>query len=185
MLPRDGHKPQPPRSRMLGFRDATKGGQGAVPDASAITTFLFTDIEGSTRLWEREPSRMHDALAQHDALAAQTVAAHRGRIVKSTGDGIHAVFADPLDAVMAAVALQMALANPTATAGVALAVRCGLHAGVDNRRDNDFYGITVNRAARVMSCAHGGQILLSETVATLVRDRLPRDVELVELGSVR
>jgi len=146
---------------------------------------MFTDIEGSTRLWEREPSRMHDALARHDALAAETVAANHGRIVKSTGDGIHAAFGDPLDAVRAAIALQIALVDPAATAGVGLSVRCGLHAGVDVRRANDFYGNAVNRAARVMSAAHGGQVLLSEAVATLVRSRLPESIELVELGAVR
>ena len=153
--------------------------------SSAVTTFLFTDIEGSTRLWEREPERMHDALAQHDALAHASVAAHRGRVVKTTGDGIHAVFTDPLDAVEAAVALQLALADAGATAGVPLKVRCGLHAGVDSRRDNDFYGNAVNRAARVMSVAHGGQILASHSVATLVSERLPGGVTLRELGAVR
>ena len=88
-----------------------------MPDAPAITTFLFTDIEGSTRLWEREPARMHDALARHDELARQTVEAHRGRVVKTTGDGIHAVFGDPLDGILAAIDLQIALADPAATAG--------------------------------------------------------------------
>jgi predicted ATPase/class 3 adenylate cyclase len=156
-----------------------------MPDAPAITTFLFTDIEGSTRLWEREPARMHDALARHDALTKQAVEAHRGRVVKTTGDGVHAVFGDPLDGLLAAIDLQVALQDPAATAGVALVIRCGLHAGSDNRRDNDHYGIAVNRAARVMSAAHGGQVLVTQAVATLVSDRLSADVELVPLGSVR
>ena len=150
-----------------------------------VTTFLFTDIEGSTRLWEEEPERMHDALARHDAIARTSVADHRGTVVKTTGDGVHAVFADPLDALAAALRLQFALADPGATGGIALRVRCGLHAGVDSRRDNDFYGNAVNRAARVMSAAHGGQILLSHAVATLVRDRLPARVSLQDLGTVR
>jgi predicted ATPase/class 3 adenylate cyclase len=156
-----------------------------VHDTSAVTTYLFTDIEGSTGHWEREPERMRAALAQHDAIAQARVTAHRGTVVKTTGDGIHAVFADPLDAVRAAVALQLALAAPDATNGIALRVRCGLHAGVDERRDNDYFGNAVNRAARVMTAAHGGQILVSQAVAALVADRLPKDIALLDLGQVR
>jgi predicted ATPase/class 3 adenylate cyclase len=155
-----------------------------VQDTAAVTVFLFTDIEGSTRLWEQAPDRMHEALAKHDAIARESVAANRGRVVKTTGDGVHAVFADPLDALRATVALQLALANPAATAGMALKVRCGIHAGVEARRDNDFFGNAVNRAARLMSAAHGGQILVSQTVAALVRDRL-NGMTLRELGAVR
>ena len=83
------------------------------------------------------------------------------------------------------VQLQQGLADPAATHGVALRVRCGLHAGVTERRDNDFFGGTVNRAARIMSVAHGGQILLSQAVATLLGERLPPDTMLRELGTVR
>jgi len=156
-----------------------------VHDPSAVTTYLFTDIEGSTGHWEREPQRMVAALAQHDAIAHTQVTSHGGTVVKTTGDGIHAVFADPLGAVRAAVALQLALADADATGGIALRVRCGLHAGVDARRDNDYYGNAVNRAARVMSAAHGGQILVSQAVATLVAGRLPDDISLLDLGQVR
>jgi len=152
---------------------------------SAITTYLFTDIEGSTRLWEQEPERMAAALARHDAIARAAVEEHRGTVVKMTGDGVHATFDDPLDALSAAVGLQEALADAEATAGMPLRVRCGLHAGVDQRRDSDFFGPAVNRAARIMSAAHGGQVLLSQAVAVLVADRLPAGVSLRELGSVR
>ena len=156
-----------------------------MPDSSGVTTFLFTDIEGSTRLWEREPERMHAALAQHDAIARASVEQHRGTVVKMIGDGVHASFADPLDALRATLQLQMALEQPGATGGIPLRVRCGLHAGVDARRDNDYYGNAVNRAARIMSTAHGGQVLLSQTVVDLVRDRLPDGVSLRDLGAVR
>ncbi|MFO1398146.1 MAG: tetratricopeptide repeat protein [Burkholderiales bacterium] len=151
----------------------------------SVSTFLFTDIEGSTRLWERDAARMQDALARHDALARRLVAGHRGEFVKSTGDGVHAVFGDPLDGLLTAVAFLEALADPAATGGLPLAVRCGLHAGVDGRRDNDFYGNAVNRAARIMTAAHGGQILVSQTVETLVRERLPEPLALRDLGAVR
>ncbi len=154
-------------------------------DASAATTFLFSDIEGSTRLWEQMPERMQPALAQHDAIARAAVTEHRGHVVKSTGDGIHAAFDSALDALHAALQLQLALADPAATGGVALNVRCGLHAGTHQKRDNDFYGTEVNRAARVMSVAHGGQTLLSRAVAERVGDALPTDVTLRDLGRVR
>lgn len=154
-------------------------------EAPGIVTFLFTDIEGSSQLWEKSPERMRPALARHDALARAAVETNRGVLVKTTGDGVHAFFADPLDAVRATVELQQSLADPRSTEGVALCVRCGLHAGVNERRDADFYGPEVNRAARLMSIAHGGQILVSQAVAALLRDRLPSGVSLRDLGSVR
>ena len=151
----------------------------------AVTTFLFTDIEGSTRLWEEQPERMRPALARHDALARRAVETRRGLVVKTTGDGLHAAFGDPLDAVGAAIALQQAIGEPQAEDAVALHVRCGLHAGVVERRDNDFFGSAVNRAARIMSAANGGQVLMSQPVADLVEPRLPAGVTLRDLGSVR
>jgi len=156
-----------------------------VQDPSAVTTYLFTDIEGSTRLWDTQPERMRPALARHDAIVREAVEGNRGRVVKMSGDGIHAVFADPLDAVHATLKLQRALAGLEATGEVALQVRCGMHTGVDERRDNDFFGSAVNRAARIMSVAHGGQVLLSQAVAVLIRDRLPDGVSLRDLGDVR
>ncbi len=152
---------------------------------SSVTTFLFSDIEGSTQLWERQPERMRVALARHDSIARTAVEEHRGVVVKMSGDGVHAAFDDPLDAVNATLQLQQALADPEATSGVALRVRCGLHAGVHERRDNDFFGGAVNRAARIMSAAHGGQILISQVVAALVAERLPAGVSLRDLGNVR
>jgi predicted ATPase/class 3 adenylate cyclase len=156
-----------------------------MPAPSGITTFLFTDIEGSSGLWEREPARMHEALACHDAIARAAVVRHGGRVVKTTGDGVHAVFDDPLDAVVAALEFLQALADPAATGGIVLKVRCGLHAGVEESRDDDFFGRAVNRAARIMSVANGGQVLVSQTVASLVAERLPDEVSLRDLGAVR
>ena len=93
-----------------------------VSSDSFVATFVFTDIEGSTRWWEREPDRMRRALARHDALSHASVQAHRGRLVKRTGDGIHAVFDEPLDAVLAVLELQQALADASAQDPGALAL---------------------------------------------------------------
>jgi class 3 adenylate cyclase len=119
-----------------------------VHDRSAVTTFLFTDIEGSTRLWEQEPERMSVALAGHDALARAAVERHHGTVVKTTGDGMHAAFGDPVDALRATIDLQRSTPTPRLPAdSVTPSVR--LHAGVVERRDNDYFGRAVNRAARI------------------------------------
>ena len=154
-------------------------------DASVVATVLFTDIEGSTRLWEQEPERMRPALARHDALARSAVEGNGGTVVKMTGDGLYAVFRDALDALVATLELQRSLADPDATGGVVLRVRCGLHTGTVERRDDDFFGPPVNRAARIMGAAHGGQVLLSQAVVDGIREALPAAVSLVDLGNVR
>jgi predicted ATPase/class 3 adenylate cyclase len=159
--------------------------RACTPLASGTVTLLFTDIEGSTGLWEQDGARMSRALAAHDALARSAVESRRGTVVKMTGDGMHAVFDDALDALAATVALQQELADPAATHGMALRVRCGLHVGVVERRDNDYFGNAVNRAARIMSAAHGGQMLLSQAVVACVREILPAAVSLRDLGKVR
>ena len=147
-------------------------------------TFLFTDIEGSTRLWEQEPERMPPVMARHDAISKAAVERNRGAIVKMTGDGVHAAFDKPLDALIATLEIQQRLSSPAAD-GPALLLRCGLHTGIDERRDGDFYGREVNRAARIMCAAHGGQMLLSQAVANEVSGILPEGVSLRDLGSVR
>jgi len=152
--------------------------------ADAIT-FLFTDIEGSTKMWEQDPERTSRAVAQHDVLVRAAVEGHRGRVIKTTGDGIYAAFPDAADSVAAVIAFQVALADPAATADVPIRVRCGLHAGPAVRRDDDYFGTTINRTARIMGVAHGGQVLLSRAVADLVRERLPSGVSLRDLGGVR
>jgi len=148
-------------------------------------TMLFTDIEGSTALWERDGPSMSQALAAHDALTRSAIEGHRGTVVKMTGDGVHAVFSDAGDALIATLQLQQALEDPGATFGVALRVRCGLHAGIIEFRDGDYFGSPVNRAARIMSAAHGGQVLVSQAVADAVCTRLPVSVSLRDLGKVR
>ncbi len=156
-----------------------------VQGSSGVATILFTDIEGSTRLWDEEGDRMSVALARHDALARTAVENHRGVVVKMIGDGMHAAFDDPLDALRAALTLQHALADPAATHGIPLRVRCGLHLGLIERRGNDTFGTTVNRAARIMSTAHGGQVLLSQAAVDGIGERLEPPVALRDLGRVR
>jgi len=154
-------------------------------DTAAVATFLFTDIEGSTRLWEREPERMRPAMAKHDALARAAVESHGGHVVKKTGDGLHAAFRDPLQAVLASVELQLGLAALEKEYDLPLRARCGMHAGAFERRDDDYYGTAVNRAARIMAAAHGGQVLLSSAVADRLAGRLAHGMALRDLGSAR
>ena len=136
-------------------------------------------------MWEKEPEQTAKAIARHDALLAEAVQLHRGRIIKTTGDGIYAAFADAADALHAVIAIQMSLADPAATAGVTLRVRCGLHAGDAHERDNDFFGGTINRTVRIMNAGYGGQVLVSQAVVDLLHGRLPPDVSLRNLGTVR
>jgi predicted ATPase/class 3 adenylate cyclase len=153
--------------------------------SSGVTTLLFTDIEGSTRLWEQEGEKMSRALAAHDVLSRAAVEGNHGVVVKMTGDGMYAAFGDPLEALNATVTLQQALGDPTQTNGIPFLVRCGLHLGIVERRDDDLFGSPVNRAARIMKAAHGGQVLLSQAVVDYVRESLPPSVSLRDLGGVR
>jgi len=152
---------------------------------SSELTFLFTDIEGSTSKWEEQPERMAHAIAGHDTLLREAVVQHGGRIVKTTGDGIYAAFNTPAEGMAAVVAIQVGLLDLETTGGMELRVRCGMHTGPVHARDNDYFGGTINRTARIMNAAHGGQILVSREVAEQLRDGLPSKVSLEELGSVR
>jgi len=150
-----------------------------------LLALVFTDVAGSTRLWERFPDQMRQAVAGHDALSRQAVQRHGGRVVKMVGDGLYAVFEDPLDGLKALLELQLSLLDTQRTAGLELRIRSGLHVGPVEERDNDFFGPPVNRAARLMSIGHGQQMLVSQAAALLVRDRLPEGTSLQDLGTVR
>jgi predicted ATPase len=128
---------------------------------------------------------MSRALAEHDALSRKVVEAHNGVIVKMTGDGMYAAFGDPVDALNATAALALGLDNLVSGNHVALRVRAGLHLGIVERRDDDLFGSAVNRAARIMKAAHGGQILLSQAVFDQAHGRLPPSVSLRDLGAMR
>jgi len=149
---------------------------------TGTVTFLFTDLEGSTRLWEQQPEAMRDALARHDEILREAVEKRDGFVVKTTGDGLHAAFGRALDAVVAAIQAQRGLSHEPWSLPEPLEVRMGLHTGEADVRDGDYYGTAVNRAARVSAVAHGGQIVCSRATEELVRDGLPDDVAFVDLG---
>ena len=154
---------------------------------AGVVTYLFTDVEGSSALWERHPETMRQALALHDQMVDQQVQAHGGIVIRSRGEGdsFFAVFTSPHDAVVAAIALQWALCSAAWPVETPLHVRIALHTGDSELRDGSYYGEAVNRCARLRATAHGGQIVLSESTATLVRDGLPREVSLWALGEHR
>jgi class 3 adenylate cyclase len=148
-------------------------------------TFLLTDVEGSTRLWEREPEAMHVALSRHDAIVAAGIRQHHGVLVKSRGEGdsIFAVFERTRDAVMAAFVIQRALSDERWATSTPLRVRMAVHTGKVQLRERDYYGPTVNRCARLRAVGHGGQVLLSGVSAQLVQGQLPPGARLMDLGT--
>ncbi len=147
-------------------------------------TFLFTDLESSTRLWEQHPEAMKIALKRHDAQLRQAIESHDGMVVKTTGDGCMAVFLTAQQALRAARAAQQAIETDPwlEIAPQTLRVRMALHTGEAQTREGDYFGPAVNRAARLMASGHGGQVLLSEVTAGLSREQLPADVTLRDLG---
>jgi predicted ATPase/class 3 adenylate cyclase/DNA-binding SARP family transcriptional activator len=162
---------------------------GARSGSAATLTFLFTDIEGSTRLWESEPEAMGEALARHDALLRDAIEASGGKVFKTWGDQFCAAFAVAPDAVAAALAIQRALHAPLdeqeSSLLPRLAVRCALHSGLAESRAGDYFGPTLNRVARLLEAGHGGQILLSQATYDLARDHLPESGEGRDLGEHR
>src|SRR3984957_11512020 len=138
---------------------------------SGVVTFLFTDVEGSTRRWEADAEVMRVALAAHDEVLSRVIEAQGGWLFKHTGDGVCAAFASPRSAVDAAVAAQRALELP---------VRMGMATGEAELRGADYFGVALNRAARLMAAGHGGQILLADSTAGLLSG-----IDLIDLGPRR
>ena len=154
-----------------------------MPEAPTGTvTFLFTDIEGSTTRWEHHPDAMRTALARHDTLLRQIIPAHNGFVFKMVGDAVYAAFAIPADAVSAALAAQQAVVAEEWGEVGPLRVRMALHTGAAQSRDDDYFGPTLNRVARVLSTGYGGQILLSLATLELARDALPTGASVKDLG---
>src|SRR5262245_5970323 len=138
---------------------------------SGVVTFLFTDIEGSTRRWEADAEAMRAALLAHDEVLRSAIEGHGGYVFSHTGDGVVAAFASPKSAVDAAIDAQLELELP---------VRMGIATGEAELRESDYFGAVLNRAARVMAAGHGGQILVADSTASLLSG-----VDLLDLGPRR
>src|SRR5436190_7922471 len=141
--------------------------KGGLPRGTV--TFLFTDVDDATRLWEESPTDMADGLRVHDAIVRGTIERHGGYVFGIGRDGFCAAFSTAADAAAAAIESQEQLRDDAA---VTFAVRMGLHTGEATERDRNYFGSEVNRAARLMSLAHGGQVLVSDATEVLLRDRL-------------
>ena len=131
-------------------------------------TLLFSDIEGSTHLWEDAPEEMARALERHEYLVRQAMDANAGYVFKTIGDAFCVAFTTGHEALRAALETQRALNDEAWPAGAVIRVRVALHTGVCQERDGDYFGPIVNRAARLMAIAHGGQVLVSGVTAELL-----------------
>jgi predicted ATPase/class 3 adenylate cyclase/DNA-binding CsgD family transcriptional regulator len=148
-------------------------------------TFLFTDVEGSTSLWEKHPEAMSDALLRHDEILRTAIEAHDGHVFKTVGDAFHAAFPTAPKALSAALDAQRALHRAEWEETGSLRVRMALHTGAAEERAGDYFGPSLNRVARLLSAGRGSQVLLSLTTEELVRDELPEGVGLRDLGERR
>ncbi|HET7813405.1 MAG TPA: tetratricopeptide repeat protein [Candidatus Baltobacteraceae bacterium] len=154
--------------------------------AEGLFTFLFTDIVGSTRLWERAPKAARQALARHNELVKTIVSLNGGSVFKMVGDACCCVFGTASDAIAAAVAMQRDLATePWPSAVGTMQIRIGIHSGDAICEDGDYFGPALNRVARLVSAAHGGQIVLSSVTADLASGSLPPSYAIADLGSHR
>jgi predicted ATPase/class 3 adenylate cyclase len=152
---------------------------------AGIVTFLFTDVEGSTRLFERYPQAYRDAVTRHHVILKAAVEAHGGRVFETVGDAVYAAFAFPPDAVVAALQAQLDLhAEPWGEVGE-IKVRMGLHTGEIEVRDGRYFGAPLYRCEKLMSTGYGRQVVLSAFTADLVRGSLPAGTGLHDLGQHR
>ena len=149
---------------------------------SGTVTFLFTDVEGSTRRWEQDSPATLTAIERHFALLDDAIVSHNGVRFKSIGDAVQAAFATALDAVLAAAVAQQALVKEDWGALGPIAVRMALHTGAAIPRDGDYLAPALNRLARLLAAGAGGQILVTEVTRQLVRDHLPASMQLLDLG---
>jgi TolB-like protein/class 3 adenylate cyclase/Tfp pilus assembly protein PilF len=145
-------------------------------------TFLLTDIEGSTRLWEVAPEAMQVALARHDVILRQGIETYGGHVFKTAGDAFYAAFTTPWLALDAALAIQQALHVEAWPPQSPIRVRMALHSGAAELRESDYFGPPLNQVARLLSTGHGGQTLVSSVTCDLCNDRLPTGAALKSLG---
>ncbi len=182
-IPATAQLPSRPPQNLLDFGVAAHPAADAhAARPSGTVTFLFTDIEGSTRLWEHTPEAMRPALARHDQIMRESIAAAGGYAYKTIGDAFQAAFATAPQALAAALATQRALYTEAWDTPRPLRVRMALHTGVTEERDADYAGPLLNRVARLMAAGHGDQILLSAATHELVWDQVPPGVALRDLG---
>lgn len=151
--------------------------------SDGAVTFVFTDIEGSTKLWEAHPETMRVSLARHDALVREAVDASNGQVFKTIGDAFCVAFSNATQAVEGALAAQLLLLRESWPAETPIKVRMAIHTGVVSRRDGDFFGPPLNRVARLLAATHGGQVVVSRATCELVREALPNEVRLKDLGT--
>jgi predicted ATPase/class 3 adenylate cyclase/Tfp pilus assembly protein PilF len=152
---------------------------------TGTVTFLFTDIEGSTKMWEQDSSSMQVALARHDEILRRVTEEHGGYVFKTVGDAFCCAFSTATDALETALETQQELFAKEWGVEGGVRVRMALHTGAAEERDGDYFGPPVNRVARLLSAAHGGQVLLSLPTQELVRDQLPSGTSLRDLGERR
>jgi predicted ATPase/class 3 adenylate cyclase len=162
---------------------ADRAGIPGAPPPSGTVTFLFSDIEGSTRRWDRDRAAMQDAVRSHDAMMRTAIAVAGGHVFKTVGDAFCAAFTTPESAVAAALDAQRTLGAADFTAVDGLRVRMAIHTGTADERDGDYFGPAVNRVARLLAIGHGGQVLLSSVAASLVRENAPPLTTLADLGA--
>jgi predicted ATPase/class 3 adenylate cyclase len=149
---------------------------------SGTVTFLFTDVEGSTRRWEQDSPAMLAAIKRHFALLEEAISSHKGVRFKTIGDAVQAAFPTALDAVLAAAVAQRALVSEDWGVLGQIPVRMALHTGAATPRDGDYLAPALNRLSRLLAAATGGQILVTEVTRQLIRDHLPTHMDLVDLG---
>lgn len=149
---------------------------------SGTITFLFTDIEGSTRLWEQHPEPMRKALTVHDAILREEITRHAGQVFKTVGDSVYAAFAAARDAIAAARSAQQRLTAAAWDVPGGLRVRMAIHTGMAEQTNGDYLGPPLNRVARLLSAGHGGQILVSESTRALVEHELAPEARLRDQG---
>src|SRR5215212_8653770 len=152
---------------------------------TGTVTFLFTDIEGSTKLWEDDTPVMRVALARHDDVLRSAMGEHGGYVFKTVGDAFCVTFTTAPDALEAALEAQRRLLSSEWKQTGPLRVRMALHTGAAEEREGDYFGPPLNRVAKLLSAAHGGQVLLSLPAQELVRDQLPAGAGLTDLGERR
>jgi predicted ATPase/class 3 adenylate cyclase len=145
-------------------------------------TFLYTDIEGSTRLWEHQPEAMRQAVARHDQIMRQAITDNDGRVFRTVGDAFCAVFSAAPQALQAAVDAQRSLAREPWELEGSIRVRMALHTGEAAEQAGDYVGASLNHIGRLIAACHGGQIVLTRVSMELVRDQLPQEVRLTDLG---